>query len=145
GSGVQFWVLLTSISLTSGILYTLNGSRFWLRVAVISFAALMTLGGGEGGLIAAILILAGLEYLLKVREKRRVLNLALISVVFIMFGYGSFAMIAIRAHANPTLNNNHPENAFSLSGYVNREQYGDRPLLYGQYFDSKLVDIKKGA
>lgn len=145
GSGVQFFILLTVISLTAGILYTLNGSRYYLRAAVISFAVLMTSGGGAGGLVAAILILAGLEYLFKIREKRRVLNLALISIVFIIFGYGSFAMIAIRARANPTLNNNHPENAFSLSGYVTREQYADRPLLYGQYFDSRLTGLKQGA
>lgn len=144
GSGVAFFIILIIISLSSGILYSLNGKQSHLLIAVSSFVALMTIGGGLSGLIVAAIILAALEYILKIREKRRVLNLALISIVFIIFGYGSFAMIVIRTKAEPTLNNSAPDNAFSLLSYVNREQYGDRPLLYGQYFDSKPVDSKKG-
>jgi hypothetical protein len=130
--------------LVSGILYSINGSKTYLLVSITSFVALMTIGAGISGLIVAGIILAGLEFILKIREKRRVLNLALISVVFIILGYGSFAMIVIRAKADPTLNNSDPENAFSLLSYVNREQYGDRPLLYGQMFDSKPNGSKEG-
>ncbi len=144
GTGVSFFIFLLIVSLVSGILYTINGSKTYLLLAVTSFVALMTIGGGILGLIVAAIILAGLEYILNIREKRRVLNLALISIVFIIFGYGSFAMIVIRAKADPTLNNSDPENAFSLLSYVNREQYGDRPLLYGQLFDSKPIDNKQG-
>ena len=144
GTGVSFFIFLLIVSLVSGILYTIKGSKTYLLLAVTSFVALMTIGGGILGLIVAAIILAGLEYILNIREKRRVLNLALISIVFIIFGYGSFAMIVIRAKADPTLNNSDPENAFSLLSYVNREQYGDRPLLYGQLFDSKPIDNKQG-
>ena len=144
GTGVLFFSFLLIMSLVSGILYTINGSKTHLLTSVTCFVALMTIGGGISGLIVAAIILAGLEYILKIREKRRVLNLALISIVFIIFGYGSFAMIVIRAKADPTLNNSDPENAFSLLSYVNREQYGDRPLLYGQIFDSKPIDNKEG-
>lgn len=144
GTGVGFFGILLITSLTTGILYTINGQRPHLLVAVSSFVALMTIGGGIGGLIVSAIILVILEYVLKIREKRRVLNLALISVVFIILGYGSFAMIVIRAKADPTLNNNDPDNAFSLLSYVNREQYGDRPLAYGPYFDSKPIDSKQG-
>ncbi len=144
GTGVVVFGILVIVALTAGILYSINGQKPHLLAAVTSFVALMTIGGGIGGLIVSGIILAILEYMLKIREKRRVLNLALISVVFIIFGYGSFAMIVIRAKADPTLNNNDPDNAFSLLSYVNREQYGDRPLAYGQYFDSKPVDSKQG-
>ncbi|WP_411272889.1 DUF2723 domain-containing protein [Daejeonella sp.] len=144
GTGVAFFGILVITSLTTGILYTINGERSYLLATVTSFVALMTIGGGIGGLIVSAIILLILEYILKIREKRRVLNLALISVVFIILGYGSFAMIVIRAKADPTLNNNDPDNAFSLLSYVNREQYGDRPLAYGQYFDSKPIDSKQG-
>lgn len=144
GSGVIFFALLLVISLISGILYSIRGSKSQLILTISAFVALMTIGGGISGLIIAGVLLAGLEYILKIREKRRVLNLALISVVFIIFGYGSFAMIVIRAKADPTLNNSDASNAFSLLSYVNREQYGDRPLLYGQYFDSKPIDSKQG-
>ena len=144
GSGVAFFAILLITSLSTGILYTINGQRVYLLAAISSFVALMAIGGGIGGLIVSAIILVILEYMLKIREKRRVLNLALISVVFIIFGYGSFAMIVIRAKADPTLNNNDPDNAFSLLSYVNREQYGDRPLAYGPYFDSKPIDNKQG-
>ncbi|MFA6947085.1 MAG: DUF2723 domain-containing protein, partial [Pedobacter sp.] len=144
GTGVAFFGLTIILCLTSGILYSINGSKLNLMLAVGAFVVLMTIGGGLSGLIVAAIILAGLEYVLKIRDKRRVLNLALVSVVFIIFGYGSFAMIVIRAKADPTLNNSDASNAFSLLSYVNREQYGDRPLVYGQYFDSKPIDSKQG-
>ena len=144
GTGVLFFSFLLILSLVSGILYSINGSKTHLLTAVTCFVALMAIGGGISGLIVAAIILASLEYILNIREKRRILNLALISIVFIIFGYGSFAMIVIRAKADPTLNNSDPENAFSLLSYVNREQYGDRPLLYGQFFDSKPIDNKQG-
>ena len=144
GSGVTFFAVMLILALTFGILYTIKGGKNQLMIAVISFVALMTVGGGISGLIVAAILLAILEYIVKIRQRRRILNLSLISVTFIILGYTSFAMIVIRAKADPTLNNSDPDNAFSLLSYVNREQYGDRPLLYGQYFDSKPVDSKEG-
>lgn len=144
GTGVTLFIFLLIVSLASGILYTLNEKRILLLIAVMSFLLLMTIGGGIGGLIVGLVLLAILEYVIKIRENMRVLNMALISTVFIIFGYCSFTMIVVRAKANTSLNNSAPDNAFSLLGYVNREQYGDRPLLYGQYFDSKPIDSKEG-
>lgn len=144
GSGVAFFGLLIIVCLSSGILYSIHANKLNLMLSVGSFVLLMFLGGGISGLVVAAILLVGLEYILKIREKRRLLNMAFISIVFIIFGYGSFAMIVIRAKADPTLNNSDASNAFSLLSYVNREQYGDRPLLYGQYFDSKPVDSKEG-
>src|SRR5690606_22363870 len=54
-------------------------------------------------------------------------------------------MIPIRAKANPTLNNNDPDNTFALLGYLNREQYGDDPLIKGPYFDSRAIEYKEGS
>lgn len=144
GSGIIFFVTLLIVSLTSGVLYTLQKTRITLIIAVVAFLLLMAVGGGLSGLVVGLALLAFLEYLIKIREKMRILNMALVSIVFIIFGYCSFAMIVIRAKANPSLNNSDPDNAFSLLGYVNREQYGDRPLLYGQYFDAKPIDSKEG-
>ncbi|MGZ3757640.1 MAG: DUF2723 domain-containing protein, partial [Mucilaginibacter sp.] len=64
---------------------------------------------------------------------------------FIYFGYSSFVYIPIRATANTNLDNAHPDNAFTLYGYLNRIQYGETPLLSGPYFDAKIVDAKEGA
>jgi hypothetical protein len=143
GSGVIFFISLLIISLVAGIIYTFKGVKLHLIIAAASFIALMTVGGGIWGLVTALVLLAVLEFILKIQQHRRLLNLILTCTVFVIFGYGSFAMIVIRAKADPSLNNSDPDNAFALLSYVNREQYGDRPLLYGQYFDSKPVDSRE--
>lgn len=60
-------------------------------------------------------------------------------VIVILIGYASFATIIIRASANPPMNQNNPNNAFALLRYLNREQYGDRPLFYGPYFNAPAI------
>ena len=72
------------------------------------------------------------------------LNLALLCISFIYFGYGAFAYIPIRATANTNLDNTHPDNAFTLASYLNRDQYTPSPLLYGPYFDAKSLDDIQG-
>lgn len=68
------------------------------------------------------------------------LNTGLTFLTVIIIGYSAFAMILIRANAQPPMNQNDPKDPFSLYSYLNREQYGDRPLVYGQYFDAPVVD-----
>jgi hypothetical protein len=72
------------------------------------------------------------------------LNTAILCITFIIIGYSSYAMILIRSAANPPIDMNNPDNPFALASYINREQYGDNPLLYGQYFYAKVVDYEKG-
>lgn len=111
------------------------------------FVNILGTGFGIGVIVFAILIVVsivyGITYSIKKNKPR--LNLAFICVAFIIIGYGSFSMILIRAKANPTLNNSDPDNAFSFLSYLNREQYGEDPLLVGPYFDSQLIDIKIGS
>lgn len=72
-------------------------------------------------------------------------NTALLGLTMIMIGYSSYALIVIRSNANPPLNENAPNNVFALLSYLNREQYGDRPLLYGQYYNTPLeIDYEEG-
>lgn len=105
------------------------------------------LGFGSGVLFFIISLTVGLIYGISysIKKNKPLLNLALLSIVLIIFGYSSYVMIVVRAKANTTLNNSQPDNAFSLLGYLNREQYGDSPLIYGQYFDSKAIDTEEGA
>ncbi len=72
------------------------------------------------------------------KKQRVVLNTILLGFTVILIGYSSFALIIIRSDAKPPMDQNSPNNAFSLLSYLNREQYGDRPLFYGQYYDSPL-------
>lgn len=104
-----------------------------------------TLGFGFGSGVAffALLVVGGLVYGIwySIKKVKPILNIALISLGFVIFGYSSFVMILIRAKANPTLNNSDPDNAFSFLSYLNREQYGDEPLFKGRFFDAKPIDI----
>jgi hypothetical protein len=81
--------------------------------------------------LAAALI-AGIRYSLK--SKRIVLNYVLTSLTVIMIGYSSYAMIMIRSSAKPPMNQNNPSDVFSLSYYINMQQYGSSPKFYGDYY-----------
>ncbi|MCB0761054.1 MAG: DUF2723 domain-containing protein [Flavobacteriales bacterium] len=107
------------------------------------------LGFNSGVLFYAILILgffiAALWY---TRKKQLIgLNTLVLGSLVCLLGYSTFALIVIRSHANTPMDENNPENLFALLAYLNREQYGDRPLLYGQYFNTPTVlgdDYKDG-
>lgn len=111
------------------------------------FVNTLGMGFGSGVIVFTILVIGGLVYGIQysIKNSKAVLNLALICTTFILIGYSSYALIVIRAKADPTLNNNDPDNAFALLSYLNREQYGDRPLLYGEYFDSEPIENKEGG
>ncbi len=69
----------------------------------------------------------------------RILTLCALSVLVIFVGYSSYALLLIRSHANPPMNQNAPDNVFALSSYLNREQYGETPLFYGPSFKSTVL------
>ncbi|GAB3919363.1 protein O-mannosyl-transferase family [Mucilaginibacter boryungensis] len=145
GSGAVLFFILLIAAIILGIYYTIKPSNGYIIASAVILMILFTISGGILGFIIGGAILAVLEYLVKVRRKRYVLNMALISILFILFGYSSFVMLVIRAKAGTNLNNSDPEDAFTLNSYLNRDQYGDTPLLYGQYFDAKAIDQKDGA
>jgi len=66
-------------------------------------------------------------------------NTVVTAVIVILIGYSSFGVILIRSAANPPMNQNQPDNAFALQRYLNREQYGDRPLLHGPYYNAPAI------
>ncbi len=68
----------------------------------------------------------------------RVFNVVVLSVFLIFVGYSSYALLLIRSHANTPMNQNAPDNVFALGSYLNREQYGERPLFYGAEFAEQL-------
>ncbi|MXV50943.1 DUF2723 domain-containing protein [Pedobacter sp. HMF7647] len=124
--------------------------QYLIKIAAyfdLFFVNSLGMGFGTGVAVFAILLIAAIVYgvMYSIRKAKPVLNLALICFAFILVGYSSFAMIIIRAKANPSLNNSDPDNAFAFLSYLNREQYGDRPLAYGPYFDSKAVDYNEGG
>ena len=69
----------------------------------------------------------------------RVKNTALLCMLMLMIGYSSYALIVIRSAANPPMDQNSPEDIFTLGSYLSRDQYGDRPLFYGQAYTSQVA------
>lgn len=77
------------------------------------------------------------------RNGNSIVNTITWSATMIFLGYSCFAMIVIRSNANTPLDENDPENLVSLESYLKREQYGDWPILYGQYFNSQVNEDSK--
>ena len=88
---------------------------------------------GHSGIVPTILILALIGYLWFYCKQVpvRVFNVVIMSIFVIFVGYSSYALLLIRSSANTPMNQNAPDNVFDLASYLNREQYGDTPLLNG--------------
>ncbi|QQL48629.1 glycosyltransferase family 117 protein [Mucilaginibacter ginkgonis] len=137
GTGAITFYLLLLAGIILGIYYTTKPSNGVIIASAICFVVLLTISAGIIGFIAGVAIMALLEYVFHIREKRFILNTVLICTLVIILGYSSFVMIIIRAKAGTNLNNSDPEDAFALNSYLNRDQYGETPLMYGPYFDSR--------
>ncbi len=87
-------------------------------------------------------ILWGLRYTRK--HGKVAWNTVILALVFILIGYSSFFILIIRANANTPINENDPKDAISLLSYLNREQYGTWPLVYGRYYNAPRVGSKDG-
>ena len=77
------------------------------------------------------------------KKKKVLLNTIVLAFTVIMIGYSSFSMIVIRSLADPPMDENNPETIFNLLHYLNREQYGNRPLFKGQYYNAPITDSKE--
>lgn len=79
------------------------------------------------------------------RNGKPILNTILLSLVFILIGYSSFVGLVIRANAGTPINENAPKEAISLVSFLNREQYGTWPFLYGAYYTAPMTDMEDGS
>jgi len=114
-----------------------------------SFILTVTLLGipfiGDGYLLGFILIGILTVFLFKFKRINvRAINTILLSLMVIVIGYSSFALILIRATADTPMNQNNPCDIFALRTYLAREQYGDTPLLYGRTYVSEIKRETKG-
>jgi len=93
-----------------------------------------------GVVIYILLLIASIVYGLKYTAKnhKALANTVLLGFTVLVIGYSSYAMIVIRSSANTPMDQNNPDNAFSLLSYLNREQYGSKPLFHGQYYNAPL-------
>ncbi len=97
-----------------------------------------------GAIVYAIAMIALVVWAISysIKHNKVILNTIVTSFVVIMIGYSSFAMIVIRSSANPPMDENNPDNVFALLSYLNREQYGDRPLVFGAYYNAPVLDVE---
>ena len=84
-------------------------------------------------------------YKWSIKNKKKNFTLFLVSLMYFLIGYSSYFMIIIRSQANPSIDENNPDNLISLASYLKRESYGTRPFLYGPYFTAKVKSYKEGS
>ncbi|MCI4667564.1 MAG: DUF2723 domain-containing protein [Bacteroidia bacterium] len=98
----------------------------------------------SGTVIFAIFLIAGIVggLFYSHRAKNLILNLALLGVVMIYIGLGSYAMVRIRSNADSPIDENNPENSQTFLSYMKREQYGDRPLIKGPLYNARPYDYE---
>ena len=107
-------------------------------------------GFGWSAFVIGLVVLVALFYLLKLKKKgvavvsARIKNTLLLSMLMLMIGYSTYAVIVIRSTANPPMDQNSPEDIFTLGSYLSRDQYGDRPLFYGQAYTSQVAFDRDG-
>ena len=152
-SGVLVYVLVLAAALIWGV-YESYQDRNKLRMALsfvlgIALLGIPFYGHGAGAVVIGLIVIALLWFYLRpqtqaaLKEKYRVsartLNTALLCTLLIVVGYSSYALIVIRSTANTPMDQNSPEDIFTLGEYLGREQYGTRPLFYGQAFSSQVA------
>ncbi len=105
---------------------------------------------GWKAFIIGIIVLAILWFVLQFKRggkqlvTARIKNTVSLCLLMLMIGYSTYAVIVIRSSANPPMDQNSPEDIFTLGSYLSRDQYGDRPLIYGQAYSSQVLFERDG-
>ena len=148
-SGVAFYMILIFSILIWGIWETMRENYQVIRTKIAFILAIGLLGipfiGNQP--FIGIILLAILTIALFVYKKTDPvsLNSILIGLFVILIGYSSYALIMIRSTSNPPMDQNSPEDIFTLRTYLGREQYGETPLIYGPTYVSELKYENKGG
>ena len=142
-SGTLILALLFAWLIGGGILYTIKQNlkpifTNLLLVGFLIFLVLILAGcTGVGSFIERLIMVGLLIFLFyKIRNKKAVLNTLILTFAFMLMGYSTYMILVIRSNAETPICENEPKNAIALLSYLNREQYGDWPVLYGQYYNA---------
>lgn len=144
-TGVLVYVILVLAMLAWAVCETYMGKSI-VRMHISFVLALTAVGipffGGH--VVLGLVLIVALCIVLFWQRKHisaRFLNTAVLMITVILIGYSSYAAIVIRSSADTPMDQNSPDNVFSLKYYLNREQYGDRPLLWGSAYNAP-VELK---
>jgi hypothetical protein len=156
-TGLYIYILCLAAAVIWAIYETQNASDSnWKRqnIAFMLSVGLLGIpfyGYGWSAFIIGVIVLAALWFVLNRRYKpsseskqvplvgARFKNTALLCMLMLMIGYSTYAVIVIRSDANPPMDQNSPEDIFTLGDYLGRDQYGQRPLFYGQAYTSQVA------
>ncbi len=145
-TGLFVWTFLTFVFLAASIYFTQYTENRVLN-SIFPSISIILIGAPfmSDSAFLNILLLGGMitAIVLTTKKLRPLLNVIMLAITMVMLGYSSYALIVIRSNANPPMDQNNPDDVFALLYYLNREQYGDRPLMYGEYFDAKPIDTKE--
>jgi len=150
--GAIFAVLLILGSLISISYFNRkNGYADWqlALILVVSTLILVSSSSFDSGasilsaLVKIIVVNGLIGYAIYTNKNSRVFNTIILSILFLYIGNSSYIMVPIRSVANTPINMNKPQDPYRLLSYLNREQYGDRPLIYGPQFTADNYDIKE--
>ena len=158
-TGVLLYIVLLAAALIWGV-YESQQEKSKLRMAISFIVSIAMLGipfygHGTTAVVIGMVVIALLWVYLnpknqeKMKEAWRIsartLNTTLLCTLLIVIGYSSYALIVIRSMANTPMDQNSPEDIFTLGEYLGREQYGTRPLFYGPAYTSEVaLDVKNG-
>ncbi|BEG99998.1 protein O-mannosyl-transferase family [Bacteroides sedimenti] len=155
-SGVIFYIIVLASAIFWGVYESYvekNPTRMKLSfLATVALLGIPFYGYGSSSILIGVIVLGALSFYLfskaikqKYQISARTLNTSLLCIMMIMVGYSSYALIVIRSTANTPMDQNSPEDIFTLGSYLGREQYGTRPLFYGQAYSSKVkLETKDG-
>ena len=156
-SGVYVYIIVLAASLIWSIWESIRQksqkSMALSFTLVIALLGIPFFGHGVMSIVLGVTILLLIWFYLepknrlKIKPKyqmsARALNTTLLSIMMMAIGYSSYALIVIRSTANTPMDQNSPEDIFTLGSYLNREQYGAWPLFYGQTYASKVALVAK--
>jgi len=141
-SGLYVYIVLT-LAVLAWAVYESYVNKSYIRMSISFILGIIIVGIpfiGDSVIVPVFIIAAMVAFFYFKKEKvnPRWINTALLMVTVVLIGYSSYAAIVIRSSAKPTMDQNSPDNVFSLKYYLNREQYGDRPLLYGPVYNAPV-------
>ncbi|HUX96123.1 MAG TPA: DUF2723 domain-containing protein [Bacteroidales bacterium] len=146
-SGMVIHMLILILLLVLAVMSSLNSANIsrnsMLSVSALFFSGIWLI---SGSFFLNLLVLIAVSVLVWyiAGNNRVVLNTAMTVITVILIGYSSNAIIVIRSSANTPLNENNPSNPFNLLYFLNREQYGERPLFRGPYYNAPVTDYADG-
>ena len=145
-SGMIVYILVLIAVVLTAVWSTTQKNRkriIGLYLLSVALLGIPFIGHGWKSFFLGLVLLAALAVALMWKKegeylmRKRLLNTSLLCMLVLMIGYSSYAVIVVRSTQNTPMDQNSPEDVFSLGSYLNREQYGDSPLLFGQAYTSE--------